>query len=262
MSLKILQSVDSGGKHEEMLNLTSEVNLLYAQKYGHDYEKFIGTKGRAAVDASYNVLYLLNDELTSGNHDWILWLDADAFVWDHSIDVNTAVVDSQYALIGTAGSPINDGQDGHKTQTEIQWDINSGVFFVNMKHDKTKEVLELSKELYLANINFEDITDFNTIGTVEHLTDLLKDHGYINEAIYRVFNEEPTQNPFVKVFNDSTNQYRYINYMGSLIRHVLDDTDENHIINNRQNQRDELTGLTWDQRLELVQKWTAEVKGE
>ena len=99
----------------------------------------------------------MNDELTSGNHDWILWLDADAFVWDHSIDVNTAVVDSQYALIGTAGSPINDGQDGHKTQTEIQWDINSGVFFVNMKHDKTKEVLELSKELYLANINFEDI---------------------------------------------------------------------------------------------------------
>ena len=77
---------------------------------------------------------------------------------------------------------------------------------------------------------------------------------YLNEAINDL---QLAGNNTIKALDG--NDYQLINYEGSLIRHVLDDTDEFHIENNRNGMRFTWTGYDWDQRLELVKQWTAEI---
>ena len=245
MSIKIIQSCDTG-KHEEMLDHTSVVNSSYAVKFGYTYDKFVGNK-KSGYTGAFNYIYWLNEELNKNrleSFDWIIWLDSDAFFWDHSIDIQNFInSNSSYAIIGATGSPVNDGMLGiGLTKTQSECDLNSGVLFFNTKHPQIKSITE--KMIQLVE---------NNAGQT-HYSGIWGDQGYLNEAIYDL---HLTGNNVIKALDG--NDYQLINYEGSLIRHVLDDTDEFHIENNRNGMRFTWTGYDWNQRLELVKQWTTEI---
>ncbi len=242
MSIKIIQACDDSESYKEMLSYTSEVNEIYANKFGHSYEKFIGTK---KFNGWFNQIYLLKEEVVSASNDWLVWLDPDAFFWDHTDDIQNSVINSSNAIIGTTGSPVNDGVAGVALdKIQCQSDLNGGVLFFNIKHEKIGEIVDKWIELVEG-----------ASGEM-HLTKTWA-QGYLNEAIWIL---QLNGKGVIKAYDDD--KYQFINYEGSLIRHVLDDTDTYHIEINRNNLRFTWTGYNWDQRLELVKQWTAEVKGE
>ena len=247
MSIKIIQSCDEG-KHVQMLDHTFVVNSSYANKYLHTYEKFIGNK-IIGISGVYNILYHLKEELDSDSFDWLLWLDTDAFIVDHNIDLlsEICIPNQNYAIIGAAGNPLPNVY-GHETY--LCWDINSGVLFFNLKHETTRIISDEWIRLLQVDVN-----KLSWDGNYKDGKSV--DQGYLREAIEGYWNNH--QEEFVKLYDDSTNQYNYINYEGSLIRHVLDDTNEFQINNNRNGMRFTWTGYTWDQRLELVKQWTSEI---
>ena len=249
MSIKIIQSCDVG-KHEEMLNYTSTVNSSYAIKFGHTYNKFVGNK-KSGYGGNFNEIYLLNEELNKSrllSFDWIIWLDSDAFFWDHSINIQNFIdSNSSYAIIGATGSPVNDGSAGiGLTKIQSEADINNGVLFYNTRHPQTKSIIE--KWIQSVESHDGETHDGEKGGSWEI------PQYYLNEAISDL---QLTGNNIIKALDGD--DYQLINYEGSMIRHVLDDTDEFHINNNRNGMRFTWTGYDWDQRLELVKQWTSEI---
>ena len=155
-------------------------------------------------------MYILRDEITSGSYDWLLWLDVDAFIWDHDINLYTEVIEpnKDYAIISAAGWPL---PSGYNSDTIIQGDINSGVLFFNLKHEKIKSISDLWIERLEIDANTPDWSGNHPNGCY--------DQGYLSDVLYYYWQQDSIE--YVKIFNDLTNQYNYINYDGSLIKHIL-----------------------------------------
>jgi hypothetical protein len=61
--------------------------------------------------------------LTDGDADWVIYLDADAYVNDLEFDVRSYLAERQsYSLIAAPGTGKG------------KWDINAGVLFINLRH--------------------------------------------------------------------------------------------------------------------------------
>ena len=74
--------------------------------------------------ASFNQVYMLKELLDRDEHDWIVYLDADAYVADLDFDLPAYLADrSGYGAIVT---PAHD--DG------AWWDVNTGVLALNLRH--------------------------------------------------------------------------------------------------------------------------------
>jgi hypothetical protein len=71
--------------------------------------------------------------MVAGFRGWIFYLDADAFVYDRNFDL-AGYLDgySDKALIASLGG----------TEPEHSWDINTGVFLINLKHEKGRQLIE------------------------------------------------------------------------------------------------------------------------
>ena len=129
--------------------LNFDLSVIYSKqknKYDFNYENYVGFKADG-IPAIYNRMYILRDEITSGSYDWLLWLDVDAFIWDHDINLYTEVIEpnKDYAIISAAGWPL---PSGYNSDTTVQWDINSGVLFFNLKTSS----LSLSLTLILTSV--------------------------------------------------------------------------------------------------------------
>jgi hypothetical protein len=230
LRIKIIQSCDASG--ESMLDVTSEINSLYANKFNFIYEKFVGKK--SVANGIYNVIYHLQEEINSNSFDYLLLLDSDAFIFDQDVNLlsELCIPNEDYALICSAGSLT-----GGNT-----WDINAGVLLFNLKHASTQTISNTWKtnlETDMENVEWNG----------EHSTGHRPDQAYLIVSLAGISSNNSSQcSTFVKRYNED--QLNYINYEGSLIRHVLDD----------QHGDSTWTGYSFEQRLELVKQWTTEIK--
>jgi len=135
MKVVVLQSCD-GEVYKQMVDATEKHHRSYCMKWGYDYKRWDGIKLPAKTPhpsfAACNRIYLLQDELDSGNFDWAVWLDADSVI----VDTNKAFddfLDDVHCIIACKGGDRPDNW----------WDINNGVFFLNLRHPMTGILLEL-----------------------------------------------------------------------------------------------------------------------
>lgn len=135
MKILVLQSCD-GELFKPMLDLVETPNKNYCEKMGYDYKRWDGIKLPASTlhpsFAACNRIYLIIDELKAGIYDWVLWMDADSIVVDHSKQVDE-FIKYPNAIVACRGA----------SDSEDNWyDFNNGVCFFNMRHPTMPTLLQ------------------------------------------------------------------------------------------------------------------------
>jgi hypothetical protein len=187
--------------YSEMLWWTSVPNKLYAWRLGIEYQAFLGLKrGYFSWHACFNRLILLHDLLQRRYDGWVFYLDADAYVYDLGFDLHTYIgnLDGKIAMVAGPG-----GIEGHA------WDINTGVFLINLGQRSGQEIISLWYDDFMS-VSEEDLRNQSEWGMDDQkrLHRVLQNHGELIEAI------KIEQREF---FND---------YHASFVRQVL--TDHSH----------------------------------
>ena len=151
MKILILQTCDSTSKYNDMLNITSEINKKYCEKHGYGYGEFRGIKrGAHPWHATFNRMYLIQEILnTKKEYDWVVYIDADAIVTDFNEKLENIIYehDNQNKVLLICGY----GEKSHHTS------INAGVFFFNLKHQYSNNVINMWKDLFEIMINDEQL---------------------------------------------------------------------------------------------------------
>jgi hypothetical protein len=196
MKYKIIQTCDATSDYIKLFNLSSMVNKEYCKKWNYEYDSFIGLKkGYHSWHAVFNRIYMLNECIEENIYDWIIYLDVDAFIVDFNISFDDIIKDEQnkdkaLLLMGF----------GEKHNNMC---INTGVLFINIKHTKTKylinnwkttlelvisdEALQASKEPWSIKMNNVIIDDQVLLSMIFFLLDELK---LTDTMIYRYLNNQ------------------------------------------------------------------------
>ena len=125
----ILQSCDAS--YTPLLDATAATNQAYARKHGYAFRQFVGNLSSIPHTANFNRYYLLREEISRGEHDWALWLDADAIVVNHANRLETIIERSPDRLLIACRGTF----DG-------EFDINNGVFLLNLRHRLSGEIVD------------------------------------------------------------------------------------------------------------------------
>lgn len=125
MSVTFVQTADAF-YYAEMVGITSQAVRAYAQGRNLSYEMFLGLKhGKHPWHATFNRVFILDEMLRRGVTGWVCYMDADAWIEDQSFDVAHYLEQhaDRAAIFTTSLASDN------------WWDVNAGVFFVNLSHD-------------------------------------------------------------------------------------------------------------------------------
>ncbi|MCB8877566.1 hypothetical protein [Acidisoma silvae] len=118
--------------YAQMLDITSKNNRSYFDSIGVPFETFVGLKrGYYPWHACFNRIVYLKEQLELGYNGWIFYLDADAFVYDHSFNLMKFLKNTPGNAIFSPG-----GLTGHK------WDVNDGVFLIDLASDRGRRLAE------------------------------------------------------------------------------------------------------------------------
>lgn len=128
-NIKIFQTSDNE-YYKEMLEISSACNKIYSAKFDLSYETFMGLKrGYYSWHACFNRILFLKEQIDDGFEGWVFYLDADAFVYDHTRDVRGILQAYEGDFLFSPG-----GLTGEK------WDVNDGVFLINLGSAAGKEL--------------------------------------------------------------------------------------------------------------------------
>ena len=189
MRITFIQTADSV-VYSKFIALTSLTVKEHCARQGHEYECFLGVKrGAKPWHASCNRIPILKTYLESGYDGWLIYIDADAYIADLDFDISAYLSDkSDYAMIA-AGS-------GH--EPPVWWDVNAGVFALNLGHPQGRAIVEAWYRLFMsvpidefeAEEKWGDVFDdqaalHELLREQEHV---LKDALYRDDAPPRVFN--------------------------------------------------------------------------
>lgn len=129
--IKLFQTA-VGDAYVEMLGISSEANRQYCDRHGIELETFVGIKrGYFPWQSTFNRIVYLHDQLEAGYRGWIFYLDADAFVYNHAFDVSDLIARQQGDFYFAPG-----GLTGER------WDVNAGVFLINLGSDAGRALIE------------------------------------------------------------------------------------------------------------------------
>lgn len=131
MNVTFIQTADAY-RYSRMLDYTSKTVKAYAEQHGFRYESYVGIKkGQQAWQASFNRLFIIDELLSRGVTGWVCYMDADAWIADLSFDLREYLADKQElaGVFAPSGS------------TEMWWDINDGVFLLNLDHVYTPRLV-------------------------------------------------------------------------------------------------------------------------
>jgi hypothetical protein len=144
MNAIMIQTSDSR-LYINMLAATGIVNELYCNNQGISYRPFIGLKrGHYPWHATYNRILLLAEAIEDHTIDWVLYLDADAYVVDLKFSITDYLRDKQdFSLIVEPGTVAG------------KWDVNMGVFFLNLRHPLSRKLINLWKDAFYSEISDE-----------------------------------------------------------------------------------------------------------
>lgn len=133
----ILQTSDEV-RYKPMIDATEELHRAYAARYDYDYARFTGIKrGTQSWNACFNRIFILQDLLTEGKYDWVLYMDADTVIVDLDQKLDE-FLHEDHALVVCRGA---------SDDPAVNWDINNGVAFYNMRHAHTPQIIFLWSKL-------------------------------------------------------------------------------------------------------------------
>jgi hypothetical protein len=122
LDLIVIQTSDAF-KYSRMLRATSRTAIEYCRRHGHGYESFIGIKrGFHGAHATFNRILMLEEMIARGYRGWVLYMDADAYVYDLDFDLRAYLADKQDRSAIMATIP----------GTHAPWCVNAGVLFFNL----------------------------------------------------------------------------------------------------------------------------------
>lgn len=127
--IKEFQTCDSEN-YRELLTISSQSNDAYCEKFDIAFETFVGLKrGYFPWHACFNRIVYLKEQIDAGYDGWVFYIDADAYVFDHSFDIRALLKSFDGDFLFSPG-----GLTGEK------WDVNDGVFLINLGSDAGKEL--------------------------------------------------------------------------------------------------------------------------
>ncbi len=113
------------------LHATVETHVAYAKAHDYGYRWVIGNLSPTPQTANFNRYYLLRQAFIEDHYDWAMWIDADAIVIDATVTLESIIDRSpDQLLIACRGGNAGD------------FDINNGVFFLNLRHPHARELVE------------------------------------------------------------------------------------------------------------------------
>ena len=126
----LMMQTAAGAGYEAMLEATDAHHRAYCAANRVDFHSWIGIRrGVHPWQASFNRIEMLVDLLEHGFAGWVLYLDADAVIRQPGFDIRRYLGKrSGYALIAAPGGAEH-------------WNINDGVFFLNMANPAGREIV-------------------------------------------------------------------------------------------------------------------------
>jgi len=158
MKVHFIQSCDPR-IYIRMVNHTMPTVLEYCEKWDCTFDFFVGVrKGAKPWHAALNRVFVLKDLVNEKFDGWVIHLDADAFIFDVGFDVRHYLAEREkYALIAAPSG----------VQPPHWWDINNGVFAINLSDRRGVEIVDdwhariaaLDDDLLRAEARWADVVD-------------------------------------------------------------------------------------------------------
>lgn len=164
--VEIIQTSDAE-QYVNMLSLGRDVNQLYARYQQLDYSYFVGIKrGFFPWHATFNRILILHERFLAGYTGWLFYLDADAYVYDLAFDLKHYLTQHEdKALIAAAGG-----------ETGESWDINIGVFLINLAHREANRLIEAWYNNFMS-------TSDDELRDAEHWEDIQEDQSRLHDIL-------------------------------------------------------------------------------
>jgi hypothetical protein len=135
-----LQTCDAF-KYPAMLSATSQTAIEFCRRKGYSYEMFVGLKrGFWSWHAIYNRIPMLKEKTDSGFRGWIVYMDADAYITDLNFDLHD-FLDQRAHHAGVFVPALPDCE---------AWNINDGVFMINLGHEQGRRIVYLWYQAFAA----------------------------------------------------------------------------------------------------------------
>lgn len=182
----ILAQTAAGPAYEAMLAATAPLHGAYCDLNRVEFLSTAGVRrGFHLWQACYNRIEILHDLLEAGFDGWFFYLDADAVICQPGFGLRRYLGKrTDYALIAAPGR-----LDGE------HWDINDGIFFLNLDHPLGREIAQrwhrafhegISDEMLQGAVEPWRYPDGSPFPGDQHLLQmLLKDRPYLAEALLR-----------------------------------------------------------------------------
>lgn len=148
----------SGPDYEAMLAATDRAHRDYCAANDMAFWPFVGVRrGYHPWQATFNRIEMLHDLIERGYRGWVMYLDADAVIRQANFDLRRFLGNrSEYGLVICPGHP---GAE--------PWEVNAGVFFVNLANDDGRSIVRQWHALFHATV-----TDAMLVDAVEAWPDL------------------------------------------------------------------------------------------
>jgi hypothetical protein len=131
----VFMQTAAGPAYEAMLTATDAWHRAYCAAHALSFNHFVGIRrGVHAWQASFNRVEMLADLLDDDFAGWVAYLDADAVIRQPGFDLRR-YLGKRYgaALIAAPGGPE-------------RWNINDGVFFLNLGHPHGRAIARRWRE--------------------------------------------------------------------------------------------------------------------
>ncbi len=138
MKTVLLQTSDAV-EYAPFLAATSRTTSEFCRRHGIEYRHFTGIKcGYFPWHSTYNRITMMKELLEEGHLDWVLYLDADAYVVDLDFPISDYLIENKdFALVAA-----------RIHSTAPYWNINAGILFINLAHAIGRQtVAELVEKL-------------------------------------------------------------------------------------------------------------------
>ncbi len=140
--------------YADMLAQTSRTIRSYSRRFGLGYESYLGVKrGYWPWQASFNRIYQMQELCDRGYRGWLIYIDADAYILDQSFDIENM-------LAGMNGKAFAATLSG---ASKNLWDVNNGVFFLNLSHRTGRYIVRQWRQMYeaVSDSELRRCTDFH-----------------------------------------------------------------------------------------------------
>ena len=146
MTITILQTADAK-VYSKMLEITGKTAVEYASAHNCQYVSHVGVvRGFYPWQATFNRIMLIADMIKAGRTGWLLYLDADSYICSLTFDLREYLADKgNCALIAALSG----------AQPQLWWNINDGVFLLNLDHPKTNGIVSAWHEKFMAVPEFD-----------------------------------------------------------------------------------------------------------